>query len=98
MKPYEDYTKKFNEAFEELIKLTPTVDSVNDLQTEDDELAFIKAFRDLMRLRILSNSFADFDWADLVMDEQQFEDYKSKYLDLHDKVKTYHQKEKVSIL
>ena len=98
MKPYEDYTKKFNEAFEELIKLTPTIDSVNDLQTEDDELAFIKAFRDLMRLRNIMNSFADFDWSDLAMDEQQFEDYKSKYLDLHDKVKTDHQKEKVSIL
>lgn len=98
MKPYEDYTKKFNEAFEELIKLTPTVDSVNDLQTEDEELAFIKAFRDLMRLRNIMNSFADFDWTDLAMDEQQFEDYKSKYLDLHDKVKTDHQKEKVSIL
>jgi type I restriction enzyme R subunit len=98
MKPYEDYTSKFNEAFEELIKLTPTVDSVNDLKTEDDELAFIKAFRDLMRLKNIMNSFADFDWSDLEMDEQQFEDYKSKYLDLYDKVKSEHQKEKVSIL
>jgi len=32
------------------------------------------------------------------MTEQQFEDYKSKYLDLHDKVKSEHAKEKVSIL
>jgi len=32
------------------------------------------------------------------MTEQQFEDYKSKYLDLHDKVKAEHDKEKVSIL
>ena len=32
------------------------------------------------------------------MTEQQFEDYKSKYLDLYDKVKSNHQKEKVSIL
>ena len=32
------------------------------------------------------------------MDEQQFEDYKSKYLDLYDKVRTDRQKEKVSIL
>jgi len=98
MKPYEDYTNKFNEAFEELIKLTPTIESVNELQTEDDELEFIKAFRELMRLRNIMNSFSDFDWSDLEMDEQLFEDYKSKYLDLYDKVKTDHQKEKVSIL
>ena len=98
MKPYEDYTQKFNDAYAELIKLTPTVDSVNGLQTEDDELAFIKAFRDLMRLRNIMNSFADFNWTDLEMEEQQFEDYKSKYLDLYDKVVDERKKEKVSIL
>ncbi|PWA05599.1 type I restriction endonuclease subunit R [Flavobacterium psychrotolerans] len=98
MKPYEDYTQKFNDAYAELVKLTPTIDSVNELQTEDDELAFIKAFRDLMRLRNIMNSFADFDWSDLEMDEQQFEDYKSKYLDLYDKVVEERKKEKVSIL
>ncbi len=32
------------------------------------------------------------------MNEQLFEDYKSKYLDLYDEVKNDHQKEKVSIL
>lgn len=98
MKPYEDYVGKFNEAFIELLKITPTVNSVNDLQTEDDELAFIKAFRDLMRIKNILAAFSDFQWADLAMNEQLFEDYKSKYLDLYDKVKSDHQKEKVSIL
>jgi len=98
MKPYEDYTIKFDEAFEHLIALTPTIDSVNDLETEDDELEFIKAFRDLMRIKNILTAFSDFKWTDLKMTEQQFEDYKSKYLDLYDKVKTNNQKEKVSIL
>ncbi|WP_423128489.1 type I restriction endonuclease subunit R [Gaoshiqia sp. Z1-71] len=98
MKPYEEYVKKFNEAFIELLKITPTVNSVNDLQTEEDELKFIKAFRELMRLKNILSTFADFKWEDLAMTEQQFEDYKSKYLDLHDKVKSDNQKEKVSIL
>jgi len=98
MKPYEDYTKKFNEAFVELIKITPTVNSVNDLKSEDDELEFIKSFRELMRIKNILTAFADFKWEDLAMAEQLFEDYKSKYLDLYDKVKSNHQKEKVSIL
>ncbi len=98
MKPYEDYTTKFDEAFEHLIALTPTIDSVNDLETEDDELEFIKAFRDLMRIKNILSAFSDFKWEDLQMTEQQFEDYKSKYLDLYDKVRSEHQKEKVSIL
>ncbi|MHC3017229.1 type I restriction endonuclease subunit R, partial [Klebsiella pneumoniae] len=43
MKPYEEYVNKFNEAFIELLKIAPTVNSVNDLQTEENELKFIKA-------------------------------------------------------
>ena len=98
MKPYEDYVKAFNEAFEQLLIITPSVDSVNDLNTEDEELLFIKAFRDLMRIKNVLTSFSDFLWGDLSMNEQLFEDYKSKYLDLYDKVKGDHEKEKVSIL
>ncbi|RWZ85717.1 MAG: type I restriction endonuclease subunit R [Hydrotalea sp. AMD] len=98
MKPYEDYVKKFNEAFIALLKITPTVNSVNELQTENDELEFIKAFRELIRIKNILAAFADFKWEDFAMNEQLFEDYKSKYLDLYDKVKSDHQKEKVSIL
>jgi len=98
MKPYEDYVKKFNEAFIVLLKITPTVNSVNDLQTENDELEFIKAFRELMRIKNILTAFADFKWESLAIGEQLFEDFKSKYLDLYDKVKSDHQKEKVSIL
>lgn len=98
MQPYEDYAEKFNEAYIALLKITPTVNSVNNLISEEDELEFIKAFRELMRLKNTMSTFANFDWEDLAMPEQLFENYKSKYLDLHDKVKTDNRKEKVSIL
>ncbi len=98
MKPYDDYVKKFNEAFVALLGITPTVNSVNELPTEDDELKFITAFRELIRIKNVLTTFSDFQWDDLSMDEQKFEDYKSKYLDLYDKVKSDHQAEKVSIL
>lgn len=98
MKPYDDYVQKFNEVFVELLKVAPTVNSVSGLETEDDELEFVKAFRELIRIKNIMAAFADFKWEDLSMSEQQFEDYKSKYLDLHDKVRSDHQKEKVSIL
>jgi type I restriction enzyme R subunit len=98
MKPYEDYTVKFNQAFEKLMEITPTTDSVNDLESEDDELKFIQAFRDLMRIKNILASFSDFKWEDLQISEQLFNDFQSKYLDLWQKVKNDHQKEKVSIL
>lgn len=96
--PYEEIVRKFSIAFAELLKIAPTVKSVDDLASEEQELAFIQAFRELMRVRNVLTSFADFNWADLPMTEQSFEDYKSKYLDLYDKVKSDHKKEKSSIL
>tara|TARA_R110001606_G_scaffold260183_1_gene407932 strand:- start:14313 stop:17162 length:2850 start_codon:yes stop_codon:yes gene_type:complete len=98
MKPYEEYTQKFNEAFINLLKITPTVNSLNQLVSEDDELEFIKAFRELMRLKNTMTTFANFNWEDLAMAEQLFNDYRSKYLDLWQKTKHDNAKEKVSIL
>ena len=98
IQPYEDYVAKFNHAFQKMLEIVPTVDSVNDLPSEDEELAFIKAFRELMRLKNVLGTFTEFDFDDLTMAEQAFEDYKSKYLDLYDKARSHRQKEKVSIL
>ncbi len=96
--PYEDYTKRFAEAVETLMAITPTVESVDDLLTEEDEANFIQAFRDLMRLKNVLECFTEFSFDDLPMDAQDFADYRSKYLDLYDKVRGDNQKEKVSIL
>jgi len=98
MQPYEDYVGKFNHAFIALLQIAPTVNSVNDLPSEEEELAFIQAFRELMRLKNVLSTFTEFEYDDLAMNGQAFEDYKSKYLDLYDKVKGHNQKEKVSIL
>ena len=96
--PYEEYVKRFNEVVVELLKLTPTVKSVKDLKDEKAELQFVKVFRELMRLRNILESFSEFSDEDLSLPAQRFADYRSAYLDLYDKVKTDHQKEKASIL
>jgi len=98
MAPYEHYVCDFNNAVKGLLAIVPTVESVNLLVSEEDELAFIKAFRELLRTRNVLTTFADFTYDDLAMNEQTFNDYRSKYLDLYDKIKSDHQKEKVSIL
>ncbi|MGP2657050.1 type I restriction endonuclease subunit R [Malaciobacter sp. WC5094] len=101
MKPYEHYVQKFNESFIKLIKIAPSVSSVDSIIDEEEQLEFIKAFRELMRLKNILDGFSDFKWSDLSMSEQMFEDYKSKYLDLYDKIKankTGQGSEKVSIL
>ena len=71
---------------------------MNDLESEEDEAAFVQAFRKLMRTLNVLQSYTDFDWDDLPLNEQEFEDYKGKYLDIYEKVKKESQKEKISIL
>jgi type I restriction enzyme R subunit len=87
MQPYEKYVKEINEAYQKLIDIVPTFETVDDLYSEDEELEFIKAFRDLIRLKNIISSYADFNFDDIKLDEQEFENYKSKYLDLYDKTK-----------
>ncbi|MDF0706252.1 type I restriction endonuclease subunit R [Flagellimonas okinawensis] len=98
VQPYEDYIEKFDEAVERVKAIAPTFDSVNDLVSEAEELEFVKAFRELMRVKNVLGTFTEFSFEDLGMDEQTFENYKSKYLDLYDIIKSETQKEKVSIL
>jgi type I restriction enzyme R subunit len=98
MPDYEKIAERFEEALKDLRDITPTYQSVNDLETEDAEALFVQAFRKLLRNMNVLQSYADFDWEDLQIDEQEFEDYKSKYLDLYQKVKQDNQKQKASIL
>jgi type I restriction enzyme, R subunit len=96
--PYEAIAERFKEALETLLTIAPTYQSVDDLETEEDELAFIQAFRALLRAKNVLESYTDFSWEGLGIDEQTFENYKSKYLDLYEKVKADTQKQKTSIL
>ncbi len=98
LEPYEDYVKQFNKATRELLEIVPTVKSVDSLKDEKEQLAFVTKFRELLRLKNILTTFADFDDADLSLEPQKFEDYKSKYLDIHDKVKKDTSTEKASIL
>jgi len=51
-----------------------------------------------MRLKNSLGCYADFSFNDLEISEQDFEDYKSKYLDIYDKVRNDNAKDKESIL
>jgi len=84
MEPYEFYVEQFNQGVKQVFALAETPDAVNDLQSEDNQLAFVKAFRNLIRVLNKLKPFTDFTWADLSLDEQTFEDFKSKYLDIYD--------------
>ncbi|MDH5609848.1 MAG: type I restriction endonuclease subunit R [Cyclobacteriaceae bacterium] len=98
IKPYEAYIDNFNQAVEKVRDIAPTFDAVNELESEEEQMEFVKAFRELIRIQNVLATFSEFSHEDLDMDEETFVNYKSKYLDLYERVKADKQKEKVSIL
>lgn len=85
MEPYENHVLDFNEAVEVLRGIAETPNDVNALISEDEQVAFVKAFRNLMRILNKLQSFTEFSWHDLELSNQEFEDYKSKYLDIYER-------------
>lgn len=98
LEPYQFYVDKFKESLEKLKEITPEVDAVDALPSEEEELKFVQAFRELKRLQTTMSGFAEFDFEDIGIEEQELAEYQSKYLDIHQKVRNERQKQKVSVL
>ena len=96
--PFEDLMADFNEAYQALLAITPTVDSVDNLPDEDAQKLFVLQFRRLMQLKNMLSNFADFDMAATAMSEQEFQDFTSKYADLNRQIRESTSKEKASVL
>ncbi|TKG02123.1 type I restriction endonuclease subunit R [Vibrio lentus] len=96
--PFEDLLADFDKAYEALMAITPTVDSVDSLPDEEAQALFVRQFRELMRLKNMLGNFADFDMDSTAMSDQEFQDFTSKYADLNRQLRENSTKEKVSIL
>jgi type I restriction enzyme R subunit len=97
MKPYEEYVKDFNKVVVDLMELTPDVYDVDELPSEVEIKEFIKIFRDLLRIITRLYIFTEFTFDDLDIEEQTFEDFKSKYLDIYEYVER-ESRDKTSVL
>ena len=87
--PYEYFVEKFNEMAMKLKEIALFPESVDTMQSEDDQKKFIIAFRELTKYLQSLQTFIEFsfDKDALIMSEQEYQDYKSKYLMLYAKQK-----------
>jgi len=85
LEPYGFYVDEFNDNVAKLLKLVATPDDVIKLISEDAQLAFVKAFRELMRDVNKLKSFTEFEWGDLDLNAQTFADFAGAYKDLYDR-------------
>lgn len=96
--PFEFYVQKFNELVTKIKLLAPTPASIDMMYSEDDQKEFVILFRELTRYLLSLQTFIEFkfDRSNLDMTDQEYQDYKSKYLLLYRKNQTG--KEVVSVL
>ena len=82
LESYEYYVNQWINQEPTLRKITATVEDAGQLKSEDEIRMFIIAFRSMARTLATLKTFSKFDWNDLavVMDENEYEGYKSWYL------------------
>ena len=84
--PFNEVKKKYQELTTNFLEQYPTPSNIDLLQSEKDKKQFILAFRDVIKKHAEIQVYDEFeeDAADLGMTEQQFMDFRSKYLDIYD--------------
>ena len=95
---YAEIEQDYQAAVSKLFALTPNYQSVDDLVTEEQQLEFIKAFREVMRYNAQLQTFIEYDQEQTQLDKQHFANFASKYADLCRAVRKTTKKEKVSVL
>ncbi|WP_192947503.1 type I restriction endonuclease subunit R [Staphylococcus cohnii] len=85
---FQAYLTRFKQALIELFELAETPQAVDQLEREEDQRDFVIAYRELAKHMQKLKTFDEFafDKETLGIDEQTYEDYKGKYLDIYDKV------------
>ena len=83
-KPFQEVKRSFNELSEAFLQKYPTMESVDALKSEYDKKKFLLAFREIIKKRAEIQIYEDFDADDpgLILSEQDYNDYRSKYLDM----------------
>lgn len=88
--PFEEVKKEYRELATSFLQTYPTPSCIDSLQSETDKKAFVLAFRDIIRKHAEIQIYDEYspDADDLGMTEQEFQDFKSKYLDIYDQIVT----------
>ena len=82
--PFKEVKKQLNELSISFLEHYPTMASVDALKSEYDKKKFLLAFREIIKKRAEIQIYEDFSNDDpgLVLSEQDYNDYRSKYLDM----------------
>jgi len=83
---FDDVKKEYVALTADFLKHYPDAHVIDFLQSETDKRNFILSFRDIIKKHAEIQIYEDYteDDSDFPMSEQQYMDFRSKYLDIHD--------------
>ncbi|AKL78463.1 type I restriction endonuclease subunit R [Bacillus velezensis] len=89
MASYEEYLKAFKDALRSLREIAVIPEEVDELEREEDKRKFIVAFKNVTKMLQRLQSFSDFEFdeTELMISQQTYEDYKSKYFKVYEEFK-----------
>ena len=98
--PFEEVKRQYRQLATDFLLKYHDPGSIDLLQSEDDRRDFVLAFRDIIRKHAEIQIYEDYnvDSDDLGMTEQQFMDFRSKYLDIYDGVFVLNQPQNPGII
>lgn len=84
--PYEEVRNEYKQLTSDFLKKYPEPGCIDILKSEKDKKDFVLAFRDIIRKHAEIQIYEDYNEEadELGMTEQQFMDFRSKYLDIYD--------------
>ena len=84
--PYEEVKNEYKQLTSDFLKKYPEPGCIDILKSEKDKKDFVLAFRDIIRKHAEIQIYEDYNEEadELGMTEQQFMDFRSKYLDIYD--------------
>lgn len=82
--PFEKVRKELNLKMEAFLQKYPAVAYVDALKSESEKREFVLAFREIIRGKIEAQIYEEYEADDpcLIMTEQEYMDFRSKYLDI----------------
>ena len=85
--PFEEVKRQYRQLATDFLQKYPEPGSIDLLQSEKDKKDFVLAFREIIRKHAEIQIYEDYsdEADDLGLNEQQFMDFRSKYLDIYDR-------------
>lgn len=94
---FEEYLALFKAYVKKLIEIAPKPENVDGFYSEEAQMKFIIIFRDMTKCLVKLETFDEFKFKKEILgiSEQEYQDYKSKYLMISDNHRTSSEKESI---